>query len=170
MGGEIINADASQLYRDLAIVSARPTAAEEAAVPHRLYGVLAGADVCSVARWVELAKAEIAAARASGRQPIIVGGTGMYLTALVHGLAPVPAIDEQVRAAVRALDTASAHTALEREDPGAAARLMPARGLRAGGRRRALRPWWRVSLSAAMNKASSPCIGWQDCWGWGPVC
>ena len=126
VGGVIINADASQLYRDLAIVSARPTAAEESAVPHRLYGVLAGADVCSVARWVELAKAEIAAARASGRQPIIVGGTGMYLTALVHGLAPVPAIDELVRAAVRALDTASARAALEREDPGAAARLMPA--------------------------------------------
>jgi tRNA dimethylallyltransferase len=125
-GGVIINADASQLYRDLAIVSARPTAAEEAAVPHRLYGVLAGADVCSVARWVELAKAEIAAARTTGRQPIIVGGTGMYLTALVHGLAPVPAIDEQVRAAVRALDTASARAALEREDPAAAARLMPA--------------------------------------------
>jgi tRNA dimethylallyltransferase len=124
--GVIINADASQLYRDLAIVSARPTAAEEAAVPHRLYGVLAGDDVCSVARWVELAKAEIAAARAAGRQPIIVGGTGMYLTALVHGLAPVPAIDDQVRAAVRALDTASARAALETEDPGAAARLMPA--------------------------------------------
>jgi tRNA dimethylallyltransferase len=125
-GGVIINADASQLYRDLAIVSARPTAAEEAAVPHRLYGVLAGADVCSVARWVELAKAEIASARAAGRQPIIVGGTGMYLTALVHGLAPVPAIDDQVRAAVRALDTASARAALETEDPAAAARLMPA--------------------------------------------
>jgi tRNA dimethylallyltransferase len=59
VGGVIINADASQLYRDLAIVLARPTAAEEAAVPHRLYGVLAGADVCSVARWVELAKAEL---------------------------------------------------------------------------------------------------------------
>ncbi len=126
MGGVIINADASQLYRDLAIVSARPTAAEEAAVPHRLYGVLAGADVCSVARWVELAKAEIASTRTAGRQPIIVGGTGMYLTALVHGLAPVPAIDEQVRAAVRALDTASARAALEQDDPGAASRLMPA--------------------------------------------
>jgi tRNA dimethylallyltransferase len=126
VNGVIINADASQLYRDLAIVSARPTAAEEAVVPHRLYGVLAGADVCSVARWVELAKAEIASARAAGRQPIIVGGTGMYLTALVHGLAPVPAIDELMRAAVRALDTGSARAALEREDPAAAARLMPA--------------------------------------------
>ncbi len=126
VGGVIINADASQLYRDLAIVSARPTAAEEAMVPHRLYGVLAGADVCTAARWAEMARAEIAGARAAGRQPIIVGGTGMYLTALVHGLAPVPAIDEGVRATVRALDTASARAALEREDPAAAARLMPA--------------------------------------------
>jgi tRNA dimethylallyltransferase len=126
VGGVIINADASQLYRDLAIVSARPTADEEAAVPHRLYGVLAGDDVCTAARWVELAKAEITAARAAGRQPIIVGGTGLYLAALVNGLAPVPAIAEDVRAAVRSLDTAAARAALEREDPAAAARLMPA--------------------------------------------
>lgn len=125
-GGVIINADASQLYRDLAIVSARPTAAETAAVPHALYGVLAGDDVCTAAHWVELARAEIAVARAAGRQPIIVGGSGLYLAALVHGLAPVPAISADVRAEVRALDTAAARAALEREDPGAAARLMPA--------------------------------------------
>ncbi len=122
----IINADASQMYRDLAIVSARPSPAEEAAVPHLLYGMLAGDDVCTVARWVELAKAEIAAAQGLGRQPIIVGGTGMYLTALVHGLAPVPAIADAVRADVRALDSIAARAALEREDPAAAARLMPA--------------------------------------------
>lgn len=126
VGGVIINADASQMYRDLAIVSARPLAAEEAAAAHRLYGVLAGDDVCTAARWVELAKAEIAAARAAGLQPIIVGGTGMYLSALVHGLAPVPAIPDDVRVQVRALGTAAARTALEREDPAAAARLMPA--------------------------------------------
>nr|WP_033372790.1 tRNA (adenosine(37)-N6)-dimethylallyltransferase MiaA [Sandarakinorhabdus sp. AAP62] len=124
--GVIINADASQMYRDLAIVSARPSPVEEAAVPHRLYGALAGDDVCTVARWVDLAKAEVAAAQAAGRQPIIVGGTGMYLTALVHGLAPVPAIADDVRAAVRMLDAAAARAALEREDPAAAARLMPA--------------------------------------------
>jgi tRNA dimethylallyltransferase len=124
--GVIINADASQMYRDLAIVSARPTPEEEAALPHRLYGVLAGDDVCTVSRWVALAKAEIAAARGRGQQPIIVGGTGMYLTALVHGLAPVPAIADDVRATVRLLDTAAARAALEQEDPAAAARLMPA--------------------------------------------
>ena len=126
VGGVIINADASQLYRDLAIVSARPTVAEEAAVSHRLYGVLAGDDVCTAARWLELARAQIATVRAAGRQPIIVGGNGLYLSALVHGLAPVPAIAADVRAAVRGLDTAKARAALEQEDPVAAARLMPA--------------------------------------------
>lgn len=126
MNGVIINADASQMYRDLAILSARPTTTEEAAVPHLLYGGLAGDDVCTAARWAELAKAQIAVARNAGRQPIIVGGTGLYLAALVHGLAPVPAIDEAVRAQVRALKTGAARAALEREDAGAAARLMPA--------------------------------------------
>ena len=126
VNGVIINADASQLYRDLAIVTARPSPAEEAQAPHRLYGVLAGDDVCSAARWAGMAKAEIAAARAAGLHPIIVGGTGLYLAALVQGLAPVPAIPDSVRDAVRALETPAARAALEREDPAAAARLMPA--------------------------------------------
>lgn len=114
------------MYRDLSIVTARPSPADTAAAPHRLYGMLAGDDVCNAARWAGLAKAEIAAARAAGQHPIIVGGTGLYLAALVHGLAPVPAIDAAVRADVRGLDTAAARAALEREDPAAAARLMPA--------------------------------------------
>jgi tRNA dimethylallyltransferase len=125
-GGVIINADASQMYRDLAIVTARPSPEDEAEIPHRLYGVLAGNDVCSAARWAALAKLQIAAARAEGQHPIIVGGTGLYLAALVHGLAPVPAIPEHVRSDVRGLEMAAARAALEREDPDAAARLMPA--------------------------------------------
>lgn len=126
MGGTIINADASQLYHDLAIVSARPGPADEARVPHRLYGVHDGDDPCSAARWLAMAAAAIADARRAGQHPIVVGGTGLYLAALVHGLAPVPAIPDAVRAAVRALGQADARAALEREDPGAAARLMPA--------------------------------------------
>ncbi len=126
VGGVIINADASQAYAPLAIVTARPDAADMARAPHRLYGLLAGDDVLTAARWAALAKAEIAAACAVGRHPIIVGGTGMYLSALIHGLAPVPQIADDVRAAVRALDTAAARAALEAEDPGAATRLMPA--------------------------------------------
>lgn len=126
VGGVIINADASQMYRNLAIVTARPSSADEAVVPHRLYGVLAGDDVCSAARWAGMATSAIAAARRDGLHPIVVGGTGLYLAALIDGLAPVPAIPDAVRSAVRALDAAAARAALEAEDPQAAARLMPA--------------------------------------------
>ncbi len=126
IGGTIINADASQLYADLAVVSARPSPADEAAVPHLLYGVLDGDDAASAARWAEMAKAAIAQVLATGRVPILVGGTGMYLTTLIDGIAPVPQIDAAVRAAVRAMDTADAAAALGREDPELAARLMPA--------------------------------------------
>ncbi len=143
VGGTIINADASQLYADLAVVSARPSADDEAQVPHRLYGVLDGNDAASAARWAAMAKAAIAAARDEGRVPIIVGGTGLYIATLLHGIAPVPEIDPAVRAAVRDLATADAAAALAAEDPALAARLMPgdsqriARGLevvRATGR------------------------------------
>jgi tRNA dimethylallyltransferase len=121
----IINADASQLYADLAIITARPGPADMAAVPHRLYGVLDGNDVATAAQWAEMAKAEIAAAHAVGRHPIIVGGTGMYIATLIDGIAPVPAIPEAVRQAVRALTPADAQAALAREDPAMAARLKP---------------------------------------------
>lgn len=146
--GTIINADASQLYTDLRIVSARPSAVDEARAPHRLYGVLDGDDIANAARWAVMARAEIDAAIAEGRLPILVGGTGMYLGSLIDGIAPVPDIDAGVRAEVRSLETADAAAALAREDPGLASRLKPAdrqrllRGLevvRATGR--SLRDW-----------------------------
>jgi tRNA dimethylallyltransferase len=126
LGGTIINADASQLYADLPIISARPTPAEEAVVPHRLYGVLDGDEVASAARWAAMAQAEIAAARNAGRVPILVGGTGMYLRTLIDGIAPVPDIDPGIRDAVRAMAAAEVHAALACEDAEAAARLQPA--------------------------------------------
>jgi len=131
--GTIINADASQLYADLRIVSARPGADEEALVPHRLYGVVDGDDVANAARWAGMARAAIDAEIARGRLPILVGGTGMYLTTLIDGMAPVPEIDAAVRAEVRALATSAAGAALAAEDPALAARLMP------GDRQRLLR-------------------------------
>lgn len=124
--GVIINADASQLYTDLRLLSARPAPADEARAPHRLYGILDGDDPCSAARWAALARAEIAAAHAAGRLPILAGGTGLYLRTLLDGIAPVPAIDPAVRAEVRALSPAAAHAALARADPASAARLAPA--------------------------------------------
>lgn len=125
LGGVIVNADASQLYTDLRIVTARPTVADEAAAPHRLYGVLAAEDVASAARWAAMARAEIDAVLAEGRLPLLVGGAGLYLAALLDGLAPVPAIDPAVRARVRAMDPAERAEALAAADPAAHARLEP---------------------------------------------
>lgn len=123
--GVIINADASQLYADLHILSARPSTEEESAAPHRLYGVRDGAKPASASDWLSLAKREIAAAHRAGQLPILVGGTGMYLKILLHGIAPVPDIDEDIRAGARALSTAELAEALASEDPLMAARLRP---------------------------------------------
>jgi len=121
----VINADSAQVYRDLRIVSARPTPDEEARAPHRLYGTRDGADSCSAADWAGDAKAAIGEAHDAGRLPILVGGTGLYLRTLLDGIAPVPEIDADIRAAVRVLPVADAHAALTREDSKAAARLRP---------------------------------------------
>jgi tRNA dimethylallyltransferase len=94
----ILNADALQLYRDLHILSARPSTAEEAQAPHRLYGVMDGAERGSVGRWLELIREELTVAIESGCQPIVVGGTGMYLHALMNGLAQIPEIAPEARA------------------------------------------------------------------------
>jgi len=125
-GGVIINADSAQLYRDLRIVSARPSAADEARAEHRLYGMIDGAEPCSAAMWAGLAKAEIARAHKAGRLPILVGGTGLYLRTLIDGIAPIPPIDPAVRAEIRAASVAGNRASLERLDPIAAARLGPA--------------------------------------------
>ena len=122
-GGVIVNADSAQLYRDLPIISASPTAAEQAEVEHRLYGVRDGADPCSAADWAALAKAAIGDIHGAGKLPILVGGTGLYLRTLLDGIAPVPAIDPAIRAEVRTATVADNRTALERLDPAAAARL-----------------------------------------------
>jgi len=125
--GVVVNADASQVYRDLRVLSARPSPADEARVPHRLFGHVDGADTgYSAARWAGEARSTIAAIHAEGRLPVLVGGTGLYLRTLLDGIAPVPDIDPAIRAAVRALPVADAHRLLSAEDPAAADRLAPA--------------------------------------------
>lgn len=119
----VINADSAQVYRDLAILSARPDETEMAGIPHRLFGHVGGDDDYSAARWAEEATREIAAATADGRRAILVGGTGLYIRTLIDGIAPVPEIDQAVRDAVRALPVAQAYAALKQEDPAAAKRL-----------------------------------------------
>ena len=123
--GVIINADASQVYADLAILSARPGPAETAQAPHRLFGYRDGAEACSAARWSADAQAEINAAHEAGLLPILVGGTGLYFDTLLHGIAPVPDIAPDIRTAVRAMPVTQSHAALSREDPAAARRLHP---------------------------------------------
>ena len=122
-GGVIVNADSAQVYRDLPILSAAPSAEEHKRAEHRLYGYLDGAVACSAADWAERAKAEIADIQSSGRLPILAGGTGMYIRTLLDGIAPVPAIDQDVRREVRSAPVAENRAKLERLDPEAAARL-----------------------------------------------
>jgi tRNA dimethylallyltransferase len=124
--GVVINADSAQVYADLRILSARPSAADEARVPHRLFGYIDGAESCSAARWAADARQAIAHVHESGKLPILVGGTGLYIRTLLHGIAPIPHIDPAIRAEVRALPVAAAHAELAVADPHAAARLAPA--------------------------------------------
>ena len=122
----VINADSAQVYADLAVLSARPAAEEMHGVPHLLFGTWDGAEACSAADWAARAREGVAKVHADGGVPILVGGTGLYLRTLLDGIAPVPAIDPDVRAAVRALPVTDAYRALEQEDPQRAAALAPA--------------------------------------------
>jgi len=125
IGGVIVNADSAQIYRHLPVLSAAPTDEERKAAEHRLYGVQDGALPCSAAEWAEMARREIADIHASGRVPILVGGTGLYLRTLLEGIAPVPPIEPDVRARVRERLVDENRAKLESLDPEAAARLKP---------------------------------------------
>jgi tRNA dimethylallyltransferase len=130
LGGTVINADSMQVYRELSILTARPTAEDEARAPHALYGFVSGAEAYSAGRYAADAAKAVAEARREGRVPVVVGGTGLYFKALLEGLAPVPAADPEVRAFWRAeaarRPAAELHAFLARRDPEMAARLMPA--------------------------------------------
>jgi tRNA dimethylallyltransferase len=126
IGGVIVNADSAQVYRDLRVLSAAPTDEDLQRAEHRLYGVQDGALPCSAADWAAMAAREIAELHADRRVPILVGGTGLYLRTLLDGIAPVPAIDQEVRARVRETMVDANHAKLEALDPAAAARLKPA--------------------------------------------
>ena len=119
----IVNADSAQIYRDLPILSAAPTAEERSRAEHRLYGVMDGAGPCSAADWAEMARREIADVHASGRLPILVGGTGLYLRTLLQGIAPIPPIDPDIRREVRGSSVEQNRERLADADPHAAARL-----------------------------------------------
>jgi tRNA dimethylallyltransferase len=129
VGGTIINADSMQVYRELRVVTARPTVEEEARAPHRLYGVRQAAEAASVAWWRNEALAAMDAARAGGRLPILCGGTGMYFAALTQGLSDIPPVPAPAREEARRLlaedGPATLHARLAAADPETAARLRP---------------------------------------------
>jgi len=115
IGGAIINADSMQGYRDLRVITARPTPEEEASVPHRLYGHVDAAENYSVGRWLANVGPALDDVRASGRVPILVGGTGLYFKALTQGLSNTPPVPAEIRAAVRARMEAEGRLALHAE-------------------------------------------------------
>ena len=129
VGGVIINADSMQVYRDLRIITARPSPDDEALAPHLLYGHIDAATHCSVGIWLDDARGALAQARARGLLPIVVGGTGLYFKALLRGLAAIPPIPAEIRSAILARleqdGIEAMHAELARRDPVAAARLKP---------------------------------------------
>lgn len=128
-GAVIVNADSMQVYKELRILTARPTEEEEARVPHRLYGHRSALEAYSVADWLGDVTPVIEAARADGPPLVIVGGTGLYFKALLEGLSPIPDIPAHIRdnwrARGRSEPSEALHAELSRRDPATAARLRP---------------------------------------------
>jgi tRNA dimethylallyltransferase len=122
LDGEIVNADAFQLYRGLEIVSAAPSEAEKSRIPHHLYGVLEPTESADAQRYVHLARPVIEEIRSRGKTPIVTGGSGLYLKFLTHGAAPLPTGDAALRAEMDARPLADLVAELESLDPVEASR------------------------------------------------
>ncbi|MGE4065066.1 MAG: tRNA (adenosine(37)-N6)-dimethylallyltransferase MiaA [Rhodospirillaceae bacterium] len=154
LGGVIINADSQQRYRDFPILTAQPTARELARAPHRLFGDLEAHEISTAAEWADKAAAEIRAANSRERVPIVVGGTGLYLRVLMQGVAAIPPIPDDVRAAGRALladiGNEAFHLRLAARDPAAAARIP------VGNTQRLARAWEVVEATG------TPLSVWQQ--------
>ena len=138
-GGEIVNADSMQLYAGLRVVTAGPGPEETARAPHHLFGTVDPADGWSVGQWLRAATVVLREIEARGRDAMVVGGTGLYFTALTKGLAEIPAVAADVRRATGAEFEAMGEDAfrarLAAVDPAAAARIGP------GDRQRLVRAW-----------------------------
>jgi tRNA dimethylallyltransferase len=134
IGGTIVNTDSMQVYRELRVLTARPTADDERRIPHLLYGVRSAAEAGSVAWWRDMALAAMHKIREAGRIPILTGGTGMYFAALTDGLAeipdPGPAARDEARRLLADHGPAELHASLTHVDPATAARLNPGDGQR----------------------------------------
>jgi tRNA dimethylallyltransferase len=137
--GTVINADAMQAYDAFPVLTAQPTAEERARAPHRLYGALPLSETLSAARWCGLAEGEIATCRSEGRLPILCGGSGLYLRALMQGFSAIPAVPAEVRDEAnsdwQAMGADAFRARLAERDPAIVARLKP------GDRQRHVRAW-----------------------------
>jgi tRNA dimethylallyltransferase len=164
LGGTIVNADSMQVYRDLQVITARPSSAEEARVPHRLYGHVDAAANYSTGQWLRDVTVVLDELKSEGRVAILVGGTGLYFKALTSGLAAVPPIPADIRAQVRGRllseGVGPLYAELLESDPATAHRLMPndrsriSRALEvvlATGR--SLTDWYRQGLPARVDPA-----------------
>ena len=132
--GVVVNADSMQVYNTLRVVTARPSVADMGGVEHRLYGHVPAITTYSTGAWLRAVEAEIAAIRAAGKVPVLVGGTGLYFKALTGGLSEMPEVPEELRLALRARlakeGPESLHTMLAVRDPEGAAALQPGDGQR----------------------------------------
>ncbi len=159
LGGQVVNADSVQLYGAFRILTARPSPAAERRIPHRLYGILGPRDRCSAGRWRELALQAVADGHAAGRASVVVGGSGLYLEALLRGLAAVPPVPDPVRRRVlRRLEEvgpAALHAELRDVDPALADRLDP------GDRQRIARGWevWLATGRTLSSWQQEPPVG-----------
>ena len=153
LDGVIINADSMQVYQGLRVLTARPSPADEARVPHRLYGFIDPAERCSAGRWRAAAIEAIEAAHATGKRAIVTGGTGFYIEALTRGLSPIPDVPPDTLAAAEALCTETGVPAfaelVRANDPEAADRIGP------NDRQRLVRAW------AVIQATGKPLSSWQ---------
>lgn len=165
IGGEIVNADSMQVYRDFRVLTARPSAEEEALAPHHLYGHVGAGELYSTGRWLNDALAAITDIRERGAIPILVGGTGLYFKALTEGLAEMPAVDPEARAELRERaqreGAAALHAELAQLDPHTAARLTPNDAPRI---LRALEVWRSAGASIAELQAATRPALTRDEW------
>lgn len=154
LNGVVINADSMQVYSDLRVLTARPSADDEGRAPHKLYGTLDGAEACTAAAWAARAAEEITNARNNNQVPIVVGGTGLYIKALIEGLSDIPEVPLEVRQTARRLRLEQGNEALydslKEKDPEGAARLKPK------DRQRVLRAW------EVLEATGTPLHVWQE--------
>jgi tRNA dimethylallyltransferase len=163
IGGTIVNADSMQVYRELRVLTARPSPDDEAAVPHLLYGVRPVAEAGNAAWWRNEALAAMAAAQEAGRAPILTGGTGMYFAALTEGLAdvpdPGPDARDEARRLLAELGPEALHAGLAKVDPATAARIKPNDSQRIA---RAWEVWRGTGMGlAAWQRRTLPPAPWR---------